>query len=93
MGIDMKIKDPKTAELLTSYLDRLKTYPRFDAGQLVRIYADSWGDFCAVESVPFNWCFTSNRHKIADIVQSGIPPIEVPFNEMDIWARRSGLPF
>lgn len=91
--LEVKIKDPNTVNLLSRYLDKLRTYPRFDAGQLVRIYADSWGDFCAVESLSYNWCFTSNRHKVADMIQSSTPPVEVTFGELIRWVNDASLPF
>lgn len=87
------IKEDRVAIMLDNYVRKLMEYPRVDRQQLVRVYFDSWGDFCAVESTSYNWCFMSNRHKVSDITQSKKDPVEVPLNQFVEWVQHIAVPF
>lgn len=75
------VKSEKVLYKLKKYLDTLCQYDKFDTEQMMQVFVDSDGDFCAVESVKYRLNFTSPDHKMLDLIKSRYIVPYVPFSE------------
>lgn len=76
------VKSEKVLYKLKKYLDTLCQYANFDKEQMMHIFVDSEGDFCAVESVKYRLNFTSPDHKMMDLISSPYIVPYVPFSQL-----------
>lgn len=76
----MTIHNDNVKANLKTYLDRVASYPNHDADMLIRVFVDNYIDFCAFEAVDYMLGFTSQKHKLSDIINSKYVPSIVKFS-------------
>jgi len=92
---EMTINSHKVLKTLVGYLDKVRTYDRFNPFDLVRVFVNSNGDFTAFEALDYNLQFTSSDHKITETINSNriIDPIQFDrfFVRVEQLAREANL--
>lgn len=85
---DMTLNDQYTLERLRGFLSKMECYARFDPSQMVQVYVNDSNDFTAVESVSYQWSFTSQKHKLIETIKSNKSVDPVPYSEFRLALNR-----
>lgn len=67
---EMTVSDERIRARLLEYLGKVSQYKNFDENADVRVYVNNDMDFCAFEGVHYRIQFTSNLHKLNELIAS-----------------------
>lgn len=82
---DVTIRSPRVRDKLWNYVCGIEQYRYFDLDQHIRVFANPEKDFLAFESVEYALQFTSQEHKLNELISSSENVDPVSYPDFRMW--------
>lgn len=82
---EVTVRSPRVRDKLWTYVCGIEQYRYFDLDQHIKVFVSPEKDFLAFESVEYALQFTSQDHKLNELISSPVNVDPVSYPDFRVW--------